>query len=407
MKKSILFKAFLLSALVLPTIVASCGKDDDPQPEPEPEPVPEDTTSKDTVIPTIPVESVELNIHDTTIFVGENIQFNVKVLPTDADTQDVVWSGDEDILIVSKNGAAAGKSAGTAYLYVTSVSGGHKDSCKIVVRKNIEFADANLLAILKSNSDVNLDGDEGISPSEAEAVKTLDISDKKIANFNEINYFINLEELTCSNNQIESLDLSGLKNLKTLRCQNNKLSELLISNNSNLVTLICNKNNLETLDIRDNEKLEDLFCGNQSSTLNLKVTIEQFNTLWKENGTDTDNKNVAIVMDIFENALFHSDSFEKDLKNEDSFSFNSKKGQFSFRLYNKNGEELSFYDETVLKQIVWSSSDENIATVSADYESSGDDNTAKMTVKALSAGKTTIKGVVNNEFSISFNLEVK
>ncbi len=384
----------VVASLALPTMMGSCKKDDKA-----------DTPAK----PAVKVQSITLDIHDTTIFVGENFTLNATILPANADTQDVNWESlDDEIASVTSAGKVYGaQNGGTTYIVVTSVGGNHKDSCKVTVLKNIEFKDANLLAALVK-SDINADNDEGISPIEAKNAKSIDVSGKKISSFDELSYFVNLEELTCSNNQISSLDLSKLPNLKSLSCENNKLTSLDITKNSALVTLLCNKNQLDTLDIRNNEKLSDLFCGNQTSgSLKLELTIDQFNNVWKENGTDVDNKGVEMVMNFFDGAVFHSDSFEDDLKNGDSFSFNSKKKQFTFRLLDSEGNELSFYDPTVLRQIVWTSSDESVATISADYEDAEDANTVQMTVKAVAKGNTVIKGTVNDEYTISFNLEVK
>lgn len=395
MERSILFKSMVAASLALPIMMGSCKKDDKAEAPAKPK---------------VKVESITLDIHDTTIFANENFMLTATILPADADTQDVDWSSQDDSIasVISSGKVYAEKKTGTTYIIATSRGGNHKDSCKVTVIKNIEFKDANLLAALVK-SGFNTDGDDGISPIEAKNinVKTLDISGKKIASFDELSYFTNLEELICSNNQIASLDLSKLTNLKSLSCENNKLSKLDISKNSELTTLICNKNQLDTLDIRENKKLADLFCGNQANALKLELTIDQFNTVWKENGTDTDNKNVEMVMNFFDGAVFHSDSFEDDLKNGDSFSFNSKKKQFNFRLLDSEGNELSFYDNTVLRQIVWTSSDESVATISADFEDGEESNTAQMTVKAVAAGNTVIKGTVNDEYTISFNLEVK
>ena len=383
----------VVATLAIPAMMGSCKKDK------------ADAPAK----PVVKVESVTLNIHDTTIFAGDNFTLTATILPANADTLDVDWSSQDDNIasVISSGKVYAAENAGTTYIIATSRGGNHKDSCKVTVLKNIDFKDANLLAALvKSN--INADNDEGISPIEAKNAKSIDISGKKISSFDELSYFVNLEELTCSNNQISSLDLTKLPNLKSLSCENNKLTTLDISKNSALVTLICNKNQLDTLDIRENGKLSDLFCGNQANgNLKLELTIDQFNSVWKENGTDTDNKNVEMVMNFFDGTVFHSDSFENDLKNGDSFSFNSKKKQFTFRLLDSEGNELSFYDPTVLRQIVWSSSAESVATVSADYEDAENANTAQMTVKAIAAGNTVIKGTVNDEYTISFNLEVK
>lgn len=394
MERSILFKTMVVATLALPTMMGSCKKDKADAP----------------ARPVVKVESVTLDIHDTTVFAGEKFTLTATLLPVDADTQDVEWESlNEDIASVTTSGSVIGTDAGSTYIVVTSLGGNHKDSCKVTVIKNIEFKDANLLNALKSNSSINTDGDDGISRKEAELVKSLKIADKGITSFDELYYFYNLEELTCSNNQIAALDLSKLTKLKTLRCRNNQLTKLDISQNSALTTLLCGENNIDTLDIRGNNNLTDLFCGNQNNgNLKLEITIEQFNSVWKENGTDSDNEKVEVVMNFFDGATFRSnDLANKTLQNGESTSYKASKGEFTFRLYDNEGNELSFYDPSVLRQIVWTSSDESVATISAEYEDAEEANTAIMTVNTLAKGNTVIKGTVNDEYTISFNLEVK
>lgn len=390
MEKRVLFKSMAVAALALPMVLVSCKED-----------------KKSSSSKSIAVDSVALNIHDTTIFVGDNVQFSYTIFPNDATNKDVEWSGDEDILIISNSGQVAGKAAGTGYVFITTVSGEHKDSCKVNVIKNIEFSDKAFESILVANSNINKDGDDGISLSEAQAVTSLDVSGKKLSSVAGIEYFTNLEELVCSNNQLTEIDLSKLPKLKKINCKGNQLSKLDLSNNSNLTFVFCEGNNLDTLDIRANQNLETLFCGNQNNgKMKLVLSIDQFNTVWKENGEDDSNAEIELVMNIFENAVFHSGDFKNDWKNGDSISYNFKKEQFSFRLYGNDGNELSFYDPSILKQIVWASSNENVATIVADYET-GESNTAQMTVKLSSTGNTIISGTINNEYTISFNLEAK
>ncbi len=395
MERSILFKSMVVATLALPAMMGSCKKDK------------ADAPAK----PVVKVESVTLNIHDTTIFAGDNFTLTATILPANADTLDVNWeSMDKTIADVTSAGTVFGaQNAGSTYIVVTSLGGNHKDSCKVTVLKNIDFKDAELLNALVADGTINKDGDNGISRAEAQSVEKLNIANMGISSFDELQYFTNLTELNISSNQITSIDLSSLKNLKTLRCQNNKLTKLDISKNSVLTTLLCNKNSIDTLDIRGNNNLTDLFCGNQANgNLKLELTIEQFNSVWKENGTDSDNEKVEVVMNFFDGATFRSDDLGTEpLKNGESTSFKASKGEFTFRLYDSEGNELSFYDPSVLRQIVWTSSDESVATISAKYKDSESANTAIMTVTALAKGNTVIKGTVNDEYTISFNLEVK
>lgn len=385
----------MAATLAVPTMFVSCKHDDD----------------KNSVAPKpkVPVESITLDKHDTTLFKGEYFTLTATILPANADTLDIAWkSSDDNVLQVASTGKVAALEKGTAYVYAISLGGSKKDSCKVTVISDIEFTDANFKQALVNNPSINTDGNDGISRAEAQNVVNLDLSGKKIASMAELSYFTNLETLTVSDNQLTELDVTALPKLKELSCDNNKIAKLDITKNSLLTSIMCYRNNLDTLDIRNNANLVDIFCGNQTSgVLKLQITTDQFNTIWKENGPDTDNKNVEMVMNFFTGATFASTSFESNLKDGDSFEFNMKKRQFTFRLQDSNGEELSFYDNTVLRQIVWTSSDETVATISADYEDNGDDNRVQMTVKALAAGNAVITGTVNNEYTISFNLEVK
>lgn len=385
----------VVASLALPALMGSCKKDE---------------KAEAPIKPAVKVESITLDIHDTTIFAGDNFMLTATILPANADTQDVDWSSQDDNIasVISSGKVYAAENAGTTYIIATSRGGNHKDSCKVTVLKNIEFKDAKLLNALKSNTSINTDGDDGISRKEAELVKSLDISDKGITSFEELYYFFNLEELSCESNQIATLNLSKLTKLQTLRCQNNQLTKLDISQNSALTTLICNKNNIDTLDIRNNKGLTAIVCGNQTNgNLKLELTIDQFNTVWKETGSNTNNKNVDMVMNFFEGASIKSSDLDNAVKNGDSASFDLFMGKFSFRLFDSEDKELSFYDPSVLRQIVWTSSDESVATISAEYEDAEESNTAKMTVKTIAKGNTVIKGSVNDEYTISFNLEVK
>ncbi len=395
MEKSVLFKTLLAASLVLPTMLVSCKKDDD--------------NKASAKAKTIPVEGVSLSTHDTTLFKGEYFILNANILPDSASKKDVEWSsGDDNIATVTSAGKVIATEQGSTFIYVTTVDGEFKDSCKLSVINNIEIKDQNLLKLLVSNPDINKDGDDGISRAEALSVATLEIDDKGIESFDELGYFSNLEKLVCNNNKFTSLDLTNLSKLKTLHCENNQIVKLNVTKNIELEKLFCSNNKMDSLDIRDNSNLKTIFCGRQANdTLKLQLTIDQFNDVWKTYGTDEDNNNIAIVMNFFEGASFHTDKLPNDLKDGDSASFSLVKEGFSFRLYGADGSELSFYDPSVFEQIVWTSSNESVATVSANYENNGDDNKSQIKVNAVSTGNTIITGTVNDEYSISFNLEVK
>lgn len=80
-----------------------------------------------------------------------------------------------------------------------------------------------------------------------------------------------LEQLECYSNQLTSLDFSKSSDLLELYCDSNQLSNLDISNNTALELLVCRHNKLTSLDISQNEDLWDFFFSNNLLTsLNLK-----------------------------------------------------------------------------------------------------------------------------------------
>lgn len=83
-----------------------------------------------------------------------------------------------------------------------------------------------------------------------------------------------LEFLDCSENKLTSLDVSKLTKLTTLKCYNNQLNTLDVSKLTNLTILECYGNQLSALDITPLTKLTDLVCGYQKSgNLNLVLTL--------------------------------------------------------------------------------------------------------------------------------------
>ncbi len=385
-------KALFAPALILPMAFVACHEEDK-----------------------VEVSGVKLNTTYNTISLGDNLTLKASVYPENADNKNVQWQCDETYLHNNGSGNFIGMRAGVTTVYVITSDGGFKDSCKVIITElplenpsqNIDIKDEKLRELLVNDRTINIDGDEGISRSEATLVKSLDISGQGISSFDELNNFFFLEELNCSNNAINSLDVSKLKNLKVLRCSNTQLTQLDISQNLELTTLVCNKNNIDTLDIRNNKKLEDLFCGSQTNTLNLELTVNQFNTIWEKNGSDADKINVKILMNIFENASIKTDVLANPLKDGGSMSVNPTNTHFNFNILDSEGKELSFFDKTILQKIVWTSSDERVIAIHSQEGQEGNMNTLSLSAWIKAYGTSIIKGTFNDEYSISFTVNVE
>ena len=71
-----------------------------------------------------------------------------------------------------------------------------------------------------------------------------------------------LTNLSCSNNQIKTIDLTKCTELNTLYCYNNQLKSLDVTNCKELEYLECSGNQLEALDLNEHPKLKNVHCYN-------------------------------------------------------------------------------------------------------------------------------------------------
>ena len=175
----------------------------------------------------------------------------------------------------------------------------------------VPFEDANFKAYCVENFDKDEDGE--ISIAEAKLVTSMTINPEIIASLKGIEYFKNLQSLTCSlqydsatlsstenhfyrngeeifsllmsldvsnnlelnyldcsTNQLASLDVSNNTALQILTCNANQLTSLNLSNNTALISLSCYANQLTSLDVTKNTALQYLFCfNNQLSSLDV------------------------------------------------------------------------------------------------------------------------------------------
>ena len=120
--------------------------------------------------------------------------------------------------------------------------------------------------------DLGYDGtlDNYVVTDSINSVTSLDVVGREISDLTGIEDFKALEELSCSNNQLTTLDVSNNKALTSLGCGNNLLTELDVSNNTALWNLQPYGNQLTALDVSNHTALEKLRChDNELTSLNL------------------------------------------------------------------------------------------------------------------------------------------
>ena len=144
--------------------------------------------------------------------------------------------------------------------------------------QNVYIPDANFKAYLVGEPTINTNGDAEIQVSEATAFNgQIDVYGMGLYDLTGIENFTALTTLSCSNNQLTSLDVSSCTALTSLECGENQLLSLDVSNNLALTDLYCDNNQLTNLDVSTNLALNWLSCdNNQLTSLNIYGATELY-----------------------------------------------------------------------------------------------------------------------------------
>ena len=119
------------------------------------------------------------------------------------------------------------------------------------------FPDAKFLEYVKQ---FDTDGNGSLSQAELEKVTVIYVLGMGIKDLTGIEFFPELENLDCSENQLTQLDVSKNPKLKRLVCYENKLTSLDVSGNTSLTELHCYTNQLTSLNLGENANLNKLNC---------------------------------------------------------------------------------------------------------------------------------------------------
>ena len=143
-------------------------------------------------------------------------------------------------------------------------------SAETILIDEEHFPDAKFRNVIAEKFDRDEDGK--LNDFEILRVTEIFVVDGGIHSLQGIEYFPDLQSLSCTNNPLKTLDLSHNPKLKILYCGGDELTELDVSANPDLQSLDCSGNFLETLDVSKNAKLEMLLCY---SNLLTKLDVSQ------------------------------------------------------------------------------------------------------------------------------------
>lgn len=100
----------------------------------------------------------------------------------------------------------------------------------------------------------------------AKVVGIMDCSNLEIESLKGIEYFTNIHELKCSNNNLKELDLSKQNNLHSLYCDHNELESIVFPSNCTISTLNASHNRLQSIDLNQLLCVSTLVCGDNQIT---------------------------------------------------------------------------------------------------------------------------------------------
>ncbi|MBR6087850.1 MAG: hypothetical protein IKP84_08215 [Prevotella sp.] len=146
------------------------------------------------------------------------------------------------------------------------------------------FPDANFRAAVQaydtrfsSNEDVwatTSTTDNRLERAELQAITTLNVASKGIANIGGLEYMRYLQTLNCSGNSLTALNADYHPSLTTVYCQNNNLAGMTFNQStSSLKTLNCSGNKFTTLTFANFNALQELRCATQQSASLTKLTL--------------------------------------------------------------------------------------------------------------------------------------
>ena len=91
------------------------------------------TADCEVTVTSIAVESISLNLENTSLKIGATVELVATVLPEDATNKEVTWSSDNTAVATVDNGIVTGLSEGTAVIKATTVDGNMSASCTVRV----------------------------------------------------------------------------------------------------------------------------------------------------------------------------------------------------------------------------------------------------------------------------------
>jgi Leucine-rich repeat (LRR) protein len=164
--------------------------------------------------------------------------------------------------------------------------------------EHVYIPDANFeQALIDTGIDSDGTLNQMILRADAEAADSLIVDGYGISDLTGVEAFTNITLLTCTNNLLQTLDVSNNTLLLDIRCESNQLISMDLSANTALVQLWCGYNQISSLNITSNTNLTGLSCYfNELSSLDVSNnTGLHFINCYENNLTSLDVSNNTLL----------------------------------------------------------------------------------------------------------------
>ena len=129
------------------------------------------------------------------------------------------------------------------------------------------FPDAAFRNWIKNPENISGAGTDGVlTAQEIADITSMDLSEASIASLEGIEVFTSLKNLNCSDNQLTTLDLTGVTSLEWLYCRRNPLQTISIAGLSKLKYADISQNQITSLSLDGLTALEFLHAGDNKLT---------------------------------------------------------------------------------------------------------------------------------------------
>lgn len=150
-----------------------------------------------------------------------------------------------------------------------------------------------------TNPLINTNSDGEIECDEASAYNGyINVSNQNISDLTGIEAFTALQQLTCSSNQLTTLDLSSNTALTDLNCGSNQITSINVTGLTNLTSLDARANQFSSIDVSTNTALTYLDVENNPNISSLDVTNNTAMQVLVTQATNISSLNVSAMPNL-------------------------------------------------------------------------------------------------------------